>query len=135
MPYSVIAFAALTFGAPLVPHILGHQYADIKSALRWLALLPVLKTLHYFTADALTGAGHQRLRTFIQIGVAVFNVLINLWLIPAYGWKGAAWSSITSDALLASSLLVTISLLCRKVRFPVGILSPACCEGEIEILV
>jgi O-antigen/teichoic acid export membrane protein len=123
------------FGAPLVPHILGHQYADITSALRWLALLPVLKTLHYFTADALTGAGHQRLRTFIQIGVAVFNVLINLWLIPAYGWRGAAWSSIASDGLLALSLLITITRLNRTVRFPVGILSPARREGQIEILV
>jgi O-antigen/teichoic acid export membrane protein len=135
IPYSLIAFAALMLGAPLVPHILGHQYADITSALRWLALLPLLKTLHYFTADALTGAGHQRLRTFIQIGVAVFNVLTNLWLIPAYGWRGAAWSSIASDGLLALSLLVTITLLNRKVRFPVGILSPARREGEIEILV
>ena len=67
-------------------------------------LLPVLKTLHYFIADALTGAGFQRLRTLIQGGVAIFNVLINLWAIPAYGWRGAAWSSVTSDGLLFLSL-------------------------------
>ncbi len=52
---------------------------------------------------ALTGAGYQGLRTLAQVGVAAFNILINLWIIPAYGWRGAAWSSIASDGLLALS--------------------------------
>ena len=113
IPYSLFAFVALWVAAPLVPHILGHQYAEITQALRWLALLPVLKTIHYFTADALTGAGHQGTRTLIQTGVAAFNVLINLWLIPAYGWGGAAGSSIASDGLLALSLLIVAIYLQR----------------------
>lgn len=111
LPYSLFAFAACIVGAPLVPHILGRQYADVTEALRWLAILPVLKTLHFFTADALTGAGHQGTRSLIQFGVAAFNVLINLWLIPSYGWRGAAWSSIASDGLLALSLLLVVTYL------------------------
>jgi O-antigen/teichoic acid export membrane protein len=113
LPYSLFSFAAMILGARLVPHILGRQYADVPEALRWLALLPVLKTLHFFTADALTGADHQGTRSLIQVGVATFNVLINLWIIPAYGWRGAAWSSIASDGLLAMSLLVAVTYLCR----------------------
>lgn len=116
IPYSLFTFMALLLGAPLVPRILGHQYADVTEALRWLALLPLLKTLHYFIADALTGAGHQGTRTLIQIGVAVFNILINLWLIPAYGWRGAAWLSIASDGLLALSLWFIVTLLHRHER-------------------
>jgi O-antigen/teichoic acid export membrane protein len=119
VPYSLFAFVALLLGAPLVPHILGRQYADITEAVRWLALLPVLKTLHSFLADALTGADHQGTRTLTQIGVAAFNVLINLWLIPAYGWRGAAWSSIASDGLLALSLLLIVAYLHRKRRIPI----------------
>ena len=114
LPYSLLAFVAIMIGAPLVPHVLGHQYADVTEGLRWLALLPVLKTVHYFTADALTGAGHQGTRTLIQVGVAAFNVLINLWIIPAYGWRGAAWSSIASDGLLALSLLIVVAYLRGK---------------------
>jgi O-antigen/teichoic acid export membrane protein len=120
MPYSLFACVACLLGAPLVPHILGHQYAEITEALRWLSLLPVLKTLHYFIADSLTGAGHQGTRTGIQIGVAAFNVLINLWIIPAYGWRGAAWSSIASDGLLALSLWSVVALLRRHRRSSCG---------------
>jgi O-antigen/teichoic acid export membrane protein len=133
MPYSMFAFAACMIGAPLAPHILGRQYADITEALRWLALLPVLKTLHFFSADALTGAGHQGTRSLIQIGVAAFNVLINLWLIPAYGWRGAAWSSIASDGLLALSLLLTVTYLHRKLRFRAGIVLAGGREGKMEM--
>jgi len=120
LPYSVFAFAAIMIGAPIAPHILGRQYNDITEALRWLALLPVLKTLHYFIADAITGAGHQGTRTLIQIGVAVFNVLVNLWIIPAYGWRGAAWSSLASDGLLALSLWSVAGLLHRRERSACG---------------
>jgi hypothetical protein len=46
--------------------------------------------------------------------VAVFNVLINLWIIPAYSWRGAAWSSIASDALLACVMVAVVLVLSRR---------------------
>jgi O-antigen/teichoic acid export membrane protein len=76
--------------------------------------LPVLKSIHYFLSDTLTGAGHQGLRSAIQTGVAIFNVLINFWLIPTYSWRGAAWSSIASDALLALTVGTVVFILSRR---------------------
>jgi len=102
--YSAAATIGLILAAPLLPHILGTEYLRTTEALRWLSLLPLLKTCHYFAADALTGAGHQALRTLVQLVIAIFNVLINLWLIPLYSWRGAAWSSLASDGLLAIAL-------------------------------
>jgi len=120
IPYSILASAALVIGAPLVPFVLGRDYAGVGEALRWLAVLPVLKTIHYFTADSLTGAGYQGLRTLTQVGVAVFNVAINFWLIPAYGWRGAAWSSIASDGLLALTLWIIAARLSSAFRSKFG---------------
>jgi O-antigen/teichoic acid export membrane protein len=116
MPYSLCVSAALLAGAPLVPWVLGPEYGRVTEALRWLAVLPVLRTMHYFVADSLTGAGHQALRSLVQVGVAAFNILVNLWAIPAWGWRGAAWSSIASDALLASVLWVAALYLSRRAR-------------------
>jgi len=104
----------LFVGAPIVPHLLGAEYARTTTALRWLSPLPLLKTLHYFVADSLTGAGLQGLRTSLQVGVAVFNILLNLWLIPAYSWRGAAWSSLASDGMLAASLWMAVLVLGRQ---------------------
>jgi O-antigen/teichoic acid export membrane protein len=116
IPYSFCAFAGLMIGASLVPRVLGPDYTKVTEALRWLSLLPLLKTVHFFAADALTGAGHQGARITTQIGIAIFNVLLNLWIIPAYGWRGAAWSSLASDGLLAVTLWLIAMQLSGRAR-------------------
>jgi len=112
--YTALACICLLLGAGIIPRILGPEYARSTEALRWLSVLPMLKAVHYFLSDALTGAGHQVVRTAIQVGVAIFNVLLNLWLIPAYSWRGAAWSSIASDALLACGVGTAAFILLRR---------------------
>lgn len=110
---SVLICLGLYFGAPIIPYLLGPEFARSVLALRWLSPLPLLKTLHYFVADSLTGAGLQGIRTAVQVSIAVFNVLLNLWLIPLYSWRGAAWSSLASDGMLAVGLWSVSYLLCR----------------------
>jgi len=98
--YSLLIGIALFAGASLIPYVLGTEYAEATIALRWLALLPLLKSLHYPAADTLTGAGYQGARTAGQVVVAVLNAALNFWLLPRYSWRGAAWASLASDGLL-----------------------------------
>lgn len=98
--YSLAMGIAILLFAPIVPYVLGEDYSTAVEALRWLALLPFLKCLYALAGNTLTGADLQGLRSAMQASAAVFNVLINLWLIPLYSWKGAAWSSLASDTLL-----------------------------------
>jgi O-antigen/teichoic acid export membrane protein len=112
--YALLIFVGLYVAAPVVPLVLGSEYVRAVEALRWLALLPFFKAIHYFLADSLTGAGYQRIRTAGQIGVAIFNVGLNLWLIPAYSWRGAAWASLASDGALAITMYVAVLLLMGK---------------------
>jgi O-antigen/teichoic acid export membrane protein len=132
--FSLVAFAGLLVGAPLVPKILGGEYLRTVEALRWLAILPLFKTVHYFFADALSGAGFQGLRMCLQIVVAAFNVLVNLWIIPAYSWRGAAWSSLASDGFLALLMWIAIVALRRRqtapVKAPAPVVALKCTGGE-----
>jgi O-antigen/teichoic acid export membrane protein len=114
--YAALIGCGILLFAGIVPYVLGPEYAETTVALRWLSPLPLLKATHYFLSDTLTGAGHQGLRSGIQAGVALFNVLINLWLIPRYSWLGAAWSSVASDALLALSVGTAVYLLSRQAQ-------------------
>ena len=106
--YGLVASLLLFLSAPVLPYILGNGYSETVSALRWLSLLPLLKSIHYFASDSLTGAGFQGLRSICQLATAALNVGLILWLIPAYSWKGAAWASLASDSFLA---LVTWALV------------------------
>jgi O-antigen/teichoic acid export membrane protein len=114
--FSLLSCAAILLFAGVVPRILGVQYAATAEAMRWLCVLPILKSFHYFLSDILTSAGYQGVRTLIQVGVALFNILVNLWIIPAYSWKGAAVSSIASDALLACSVASAVFILLRRAQ-------------------
>ncbi len=104
MGYAVVVAIGLFVTAPLIPVLLGSEYARTVEALRWMALLPLFKSMHYFLADSLTGAGYQRIRTVAQIAVAAMNIALNFWLIPLYSWRGAAWASVASDGALVLAM-------------------------------
>jgi O-antigen/teichoic acid export membrane protein len=114
--YGIATSIALFIAAGLVPLVMGKAYAESSAALRWLCILPLIKSVHAFLTDTLTGANYQWQRSSTQIAVAVFNILINLWLIRVYSWRGAAWSSVMTDFLLMGSLYIIIRWHLRRER-------------------
>lgn len=124
--YGLLVGVALLAMSPIVPLILGPEYTAASEALRWLAPLPLLKALHYFAADTLTGSGFQGLRSAVQVAVAVVNVLLNLWLIPLYSWRGAAWASLASDSLLLVTLWATVAFIVARSAHPMPFADPGC---------
>jgi O-antigen/teichoic acid export membrane protein len=86
--------------SPLVGIFAGSSFRGAIQVLQWLCWLPLLRGIHRMSGTVLTGSGNQHLRTGAQFIVAIFNIVLNIFWIPAYGWKGAAWSSLASDGLL-----------------------------------
>jgi O-antigen/teichoic acid export membrane protein len=111
--YGVIATIGLALTASIVPMVLGDEYSGTVEATRWLAAIVFLRSIHYLAANSLTGAGYQRIRSTIQLIIAGINVALNLWLIPNYGWLGAAWASLACDSLLVVCYWLAVWLLCR----------------------
>jgi O-antigen/teichoic acid export membrane protein len=102
--------------APLIPRMVGHDFSGVVTALRWLCWIPLLRGIHRATGSALTGSGHQNLRTIAQLIVAAANLLFNIWWIPTYGWVGAAWSSVACDGILAFlNSLILASIVKRTI--------------------
>jgi O-antigen/teichoic acid export membrane protein len=97
----------------MIPHLVGRGFAESVSALRWLCLLPAMRGIHQLTGCALTGMGLQRFRTIVQLSAAALNLSLNLWLIPQFGWLGAAWASLATDGSLA---MANLFLMQRFVR-------------------
>lgn len=116
--YSAALFVALWLAAPLLPLILGESYTQTALALRWLAFLPLLRGVHVFLADSLSGAGFQGLRSGIQVSIAIVNVGLNLAILPRWGWLGAAWTSLASDGLLVVVLWLAIQYKLRAACQP-----------------
>jgi O-antigen/teichoic acid export membrane protein len=114
--YGALSGLALYVLASYVPTLLGHEYQQTTTAIRWLAVIPFLRAVHYFAGDALTGAGYQWLKTLIHVSIAGVSVLLNLWLIPRFSWRGSALAMIVSDILMAGAIWTSLWYLERYGR-------------------
>ncbi len=112
--YGILASIGVFAIAPVVPYLLGSDYAAAVDAIRWLSPLLFLRSLQSFAADTLTGAGLQGNRTILQVSVALLNGVANWWLIPIYSWKGAAWASILADGTMLVGLWILVALSYRE---------------------
>ncbi len=115
--YGIFISASLWITAPLLPHVLGSRYSATVFALRWLALIPLLRCCHTFLADAITGAGFQKIRTAIQVFVGIVNVGLNLAILPLHSWRGAAWTSLACDGMLAALFWLAARHLMGREKF------------------
>lgn len=116
LPCALASSALLYFCSAAIPFIVGKSFAESVSVLKWLCLLPVFRSLHLSAGDSLTGGGYQRYRTASQVAAAVMNFGVNLYLIPAYSWHGAAWSSLMTDGFLAVANWTVLTLTIGKER-------------------
>jgi O-antigen/teichoic acid export membrane protein len=100
--------------APVLPRLLGTGFSESVTALRWLCLIPLLRSFHLSAGDAITGAGHQEWRLGSQSAAAAANFGLNIWLIPLHGWRGAAWASLATDGILGCMNWVVLIWLDRR---------------------
>jgi O-antigen/teichoic acid export membrane protein len=111
LPVMALLALAIFVSAPLIPWLAGSGFAQSVLALRWLCLIPVFRSVQTITGSALTGAGHQTYRTLAQVVAGGLNFALNLSAIPRYGWRGAAWTSLATDAAIAGMNFTLLHVL------------------------
>jgi O-antigen/teichoic acid export membrane protein len=112
--YAIVAAIVLAAGAGLVPVVMGQSYAGSVSAIRWLCLLPLLRSFHLAAGDCITASSSQWWRSASQLLAAAFNLLLNFLLIPRFSWQGAAVASLLTDGGLALTNWMILSHLSRR---------------------
>lgn len=114
--YSLFAVSFLVLFARYIPIVFGDSYKDATNIILLLSPVILFRAMHSLGADALTGVGLQAKRSLLQVGVAILNALLCLFLIPINGWIGAAWASLLSDGVLA--LLIWIMIFSATETIP-----------------
>lgn len=100
LAYSAVFCTVVFFGASLVPKILGEDYEESVSIIRWLVPLVPLRGITTFPMNGLLGLGRNKLRTQMLVTGAVLSLVLYFSLIPAYSWKGAVAGTLISEAAL-----------------------------------
>ncbi|MGN2272019.1 oligosaccharide flippase family protein [Priestia megaterium] len=116
LAYSIMMILIIWIFAPILVGIIGEGFKEAKIAIRTLCFLILIQGLQYPFADALTGSGNQKIRTYCQVSVLFLNIMMNLAFIPKLGWVGAAVGSIISQIFFLLLLLFTPILLKKNVK-------------------
>jgi O-antigen/teichoic acid export membrane protein len=106
--YAVPAALLLVVAAPLVPRLLGDDFAESVDVLRVLAPVVILRGLTVFPSNGLLALGRNPLRSTLAVTHAVVAVGGYLLLVPSRSWHGAALVTLVTEAMLLGSSWVAL---------------------------
>lgn len=130
---------SLVVARPVTVLLYGADFADAAPALPVLAGAFVFICFGYLTGNLVLIAGLQRRLVAIGLIGLVVNVAGNALLIPAWGFMGAAWMTLVTEAAV---VIVTAAMLHRRLRLvlpPLGrmarvVLAAAVLAGLLELV-
>jgi O-antigen/teichoic acid export membrane protein/O-antigen ligase len=106
---SVLAFAL----APLVETLLGPDYHETVTIIRWLVLVPILLAWQQYAFYGLVSLGQERRCVYATLTGSVINLTLNVLLIPHHSWRGSAIGTLVAESTLTVLLW---AMLGRAVR-------------------
>ncbi|MFQ5650475.1 MAG: flippase [bacterium] len=98
-----------TSASSLISFVYGPAYEASGSLLALLSLLLVIRFAATTFGVVLTAAGKQNQRMAATMTASFFNIVLNYFLIPRYGFMGAAIATLLTNVLVFS-ILLTYSL-------------------------
>lgn len=105
----ILAGAACAIAAPwLLAAVFGEPFRAAAGALRWLVVSTGCLYLAMAGGNLLIASGRPLDNAVALAAGAAVNVGLNLWLIPAYGIRGAAMATAASFAVVLAITLVAV---------------------------
>lgn len=126
--YGLFAGVSLFLGAPLLPVILGSDYAGSVGYLRLLSVMPLLKCAQWFLGDTLSGFLAQRTRASIQLASALLTAGALVYAVPRYAAWGAAWTTLVVE----TGTLIALGVAVGRLRDRPTLNVPAAAAGRVR---
>lgn len=111
---------SLVVARPVTVLLYGEDFASAAPALPVLAGAFVFICFGYLTGNLVLIAGLQRRLVVIGLLGLVVNVIGNVALIPAWGFMGAAWMTLATEAVVVIATAVMLRRQLRLTLPPLG---------------
>jgi O-antigen/teichoic acid export membrane protein len=99
-------------GEFMVTFLLDSRYLPTINVIRILSPIMLFKSLAFGLALIIVITGNQRKRLLPQLVVSIFNIVLNIMLIPYFGLMGVAWIyTISEFILMAGYLIIAIRVI------------------------
>jgi O-antigen/teichoic acid export membrane protein len=97
-----VSVGIFVLAGPLTPLLLGRDYLASEPALRVLALALGIAFVNNAFIGALNASDRQLSFSWAAGWSVVVNVVLNLILIPLYGYQGASWATVLTELTLGA---------------------------------
>lgn len=94
--------------APVIPRLLGENYQEATTIVRFLAWLPLVSLPRLYLNQALATSDEQDTGMIVLALGAAINLILNIFWIPRHGWTGAAAATYVAEVCMTSMLLISI---------------------------
>lgn len=108
MLYALAVSVSLYLLAGLLPWVLGAGFAPAVEVLRWLAWLPLIGLPRSLLQFVVIGAERQRMLVCVLLAGAALNIILNLWWILRWNWRGAVLATYAAELVMAWMLAVSL---------------------------
>ncbi len=115
-----LAGGAVILARPLMILIFGQAYAASGYALAWLAVALCFIFLNYPLSYILISSERQKVNALVSGLAVIVSVGANLFLIPRFGYLGAAVSAVLTEAFLLAAYFLAVS----RCLFPLPLFIP-----------
>ena len=99
----IVSIGAL-WGEEFMVFVFGVQYLTAGTLLFWLLLAMLFILPNYILTQGAIALNRESGYAKIVIVVAIFNIVLNIKLIPEFGAMGAAWATILAEGVLCIGL-------------------------------
>lgn len=110
LAYASAMGAILYLMADLLPWVLGPEYSKAVQVVQYLAWLPLVSMPRLFLQMSMVTAGYQGQAVTTLVAGALANITLNLWLIPAAGWRGAAIATYGAEVIMTVAMWLSLWL-------------------------
>ena len=111
--YGVVFAIGISLVAPLLPVVLGDEFEESVTIVRWLSPIVLLRAVGSCSINGLMGLSKVTLRTVLLAINAAMAMVLYIVLIPRYGWEGAAIGTLVGE-VLSVVMTWTALVVCQR---------------------
>ena len=127
----LVAVEFAVFAGPAMTLLYGSQYAVGAQAARLVVAAECLSALGRLAFTVLVATGRYRLYPLAALAGLATNVALNLWLIPAHSFLGAALATLVTEVLVVSVVLAPVARMDALRPLRLGRLAAALPAGAL----
>lgn len=105
LPVSILFFL---LADPIISFLYGNKFADAGLALKLLAWFFALEAMSFTIGDVLTTTNNQWTRTWIQGSAALGNIILNYFMIKAWGIYGSSVATLITELYILFAYLFAV---------------------------